>query len=196
MPAVGLILLAAGESRRLGSPKQLLPYRRRTLLRHATEVALGSTCRPVVVVLGAQPDRMREELAGVDVVTIVNDGWEQGVGTSIAAGIRALDPDASIEAAVIMLCDQPEASSDLIDTLVATYRRDGRPIAASAYSGGGGVPALFDRTLFPELLTLRESGAKGIIAADPERVSLVPFPGGEHDVDTPDHAARLSRHDS
>src|SRR5580692_2476743 len=108
---VALILLAAGPSTRLGQPKQLLPFRGRSLLRHAAETALASSCRPVVVVLGASAERMKSELTDLPVMIAVNSGWESGMGSSIRAGLEALtngkNADAGVGAVVIMVCDQP-----------------------------------------------------------------------------------------
>jgi molybdenum cofactor cytidylyltransferase len=184
---VGLLILAAGASTRFGRPKQLLPYRGRSLLRHAAETALGSTCRPIVVVLGAHAERLAGEVSGLPVRVVVNPRWPQGMGTSLRAGLEALcvaGPE--VGAALITLCDQPLLSSHTIDSIVERYRESRKPIVASEYGDVLGVPALFDRALFEELLALGDaSGAKEIIARRRGDVCAVPFPEGAIDIDTP-----------
>jgi len=184
--AVGLIVLAAGGSSRLGHPKQLLPYRGRTLLRHAAETALLSVCRPVIVVLGAQPDRLRPELSGLDVRVVDNPGWEAGMGSSIRAGLAALEtasPDGA--GLVLMLCDQPLITPDSLDALVRAFDDTGSPLVASAYADTRGVPAFFSRALFPELRALPDAqGAKPIIMRHAANAIALPLPAGVWDVDT------------
>jgi len=191
MSHIGLVILAAGGSMRLGTPKQLLSYQGQSLLRRAAETALASVCRPVVVVLGAQAARLREELAGLDVVTMENGDWEQGMGTSLRVGLDALlTGDADVEGVVVCLCDQPLLAVDVIDALVTAYQQTGQPIAASEYGGTVGVPALFSRALFPELRELKE-GAKPLLRRLRALVVSVPFPGGVLDIDTPSDYERL-----
>jgi molybdenum cofactor cytidylyltransferase len=192
MGRIGAILLAAGGATRMGAPKQLLAFRGRSLLRHAAETALGVPLSPVIVVLGASADRLLGELDSLAVQVVRNDDWERGLGTSIRAGLRALRasaPDA--RAVVLMLCDQPLVGPELLRRLATAYEETGATVVASEYEGTLGVPALFDRVLFPELETLADGqGAKGVIAAA-ERVRAVPFPGGAFDVDTPRDYERL-----
>lgn len=183
---VGLILLAAGGSSRLGHPKQLLPYRGRTLLRHAAQTALVSLCRPVVVVLGAQADRLRPELAGLEVLAAENHGWEAGMGSSIRAGLAALETAApDLIGVVLMLCDQPLIPPDALDSLVRSHAETGRPLVASEYGGTRGVPAFFSRALFPELRALADAqGAKPVLARHASETITLPLPAGVWDVDT------------
>jgi CTP:molybdopterin cytidylyltransferase MocA len=140
--AVAAIVLAAGASTRLGEgrSKQLLRFQGRTLLRHAAEQALASSCRPVIVVLGAEVERCQRELAGLDVHVTINAAWADGMGSSIRAGMTALNaaaPDA--RAVVITLCDQPLVTGAFIDRLVERYLTEagGRDSDRSAGSGAG-----------------------------------------------------------
>ena len=191
--AVGLILLAAGGSTRLGHPKQLLPYRGRTLLRHAAETALASLCRPITVVLGAEADRLRPELVGLEVILAENTGWAQGMGSSIRAGLTALETAApGLAGVVMMLCDQPLITSGALNTLVQTYRDTGHSLVASEYDGTRGVPAFFSRALFPELSALSKAqGAKQIIARHAVATIALPLPTGIWDIDTAADYERL-----
>lgn len=190
MASIGLILLAAGGSTRLGTPKQLLTYQGQTLLRRAAETALASVCRPVVVVLGAQAARLQEELAGLAVQIVENPHWAEGMGTSLRAGLDALTE--TQEGAVVCLCDQPLLSADIIDALVTAHDDTEKPIAACEYDGTVGVPALFSRALFSELRALKE-GAKPLLRRHASQIAIVPFPGGDADIDTPEDAAQYLR---
>lgn len=192
-PATGLILLAAGGSSRLGRPKQLLLYQGRTLLRHAAETAFASGCRPVVVVLGAQADRLRAEIAGLEVVIADNPDWARGMGSSVRAGLRALEASAPDAAGVVlMLCDQPLITAASLDALVQSHIDTSAPLVASEYGGTRGVPAFFGRSLFPDLLALKgEQGAKAVLAAHASEVVALPLPAGVWDVDTASDYERL-----
>ncbi len=192
--SVGLILLAAGESRRMGSPKQLLPFRGRSLLRHAAETALASRCRPVIVVLGAHGDRLREEIGDLPLTAVENPCWVEGMGSSIRTGVAALEAiSENVEAAVLMLCDQPLISPQILNDLIATYNK-AKPLAvASEYGGTLGVPALFSRTLFPELKSLESAtGAKQVLKRHLKDVFSLAVPAGALDVDTPEAYAALA----
>ncbi|MGB7922587.1 MAG: nucleotidyltransferase family protein [Pyrinomonadaceae bacterium] len=191
---VGAVILAAGSSSRMGSPKQTLQFRGESLLRRAALAALGAGCRPVIVVTGANAKLARRELDGLDVREVLNILWETGMASSIRAGVEGLvSADADADAAVLMLCDQPHVTIDVISGLVAAHRATGRPVVASTYGGSFGVPALFGRKLFAELARLEgAAGAKQVIERHASEAHFLPFPCGEVDVDTPDDFARLT----
>lgn len=188
---VGAVILAAGSSSRMGSPKQILPFRGQSLLRRAVLAALDAGCRPVIVVTGAYADLSRRELDGLDVREVFNPRWETGMASSVGAGIEGLlAADAS--AAVLMLCDQPHVTAEVISGLVTAHDATGKPVIASTYGESFGVPALFGRTLFAELARLEgTSGAKQVIKRHAPEAHFLPFPGGDVDVDTRDDFARL-----
>jgi molybdenum cofactor cytidylyltransferase len=194
---VGAVVLAAGSSSRMGVPKQTLRFRGQTMLRRAALAALGAGCRPVVVVTGAHAEQFRGELRGLNVVEVLNDLWETGMASSVRAGVEGLvGADSEVAAAVLMLCDQPHVSAEVIKGLVAAYRATGSPVVASAYGGGFGVPALFGRALFAELARLEgAAGAKQVIKRHAAAAHFLSFPGGEVDVDTPDDFSRLITED-
>ena len=185
--SVAAVILAAGASMRFGRPKQLLYYDGRSLLRRAAEAVANSTCRPIVAVLGAFAAPCAEELRGLRIHLTENATWTEGLGASLRTGIEAVSavaPDAA--AAVVTLCDQPFLSPQGIDALVRRYRESGAPIVASAYAGTLGVPALFDRSLFERLRSVRgDGGARRIIESFQGDVAAVPFPEGKIDIDTP-----------
>ena len=187
------MILAAGGSTRLGQPKQLVPFRGRSLLRHAAETALGCVCRPVVVVLGALADRLERELSGLAVTVATNRQWQEGLGSSIRAGLNALGPETGgPEAVVIMLCDQPLITARFLDQLVRVHRSSGRGIVAAEYGGAAGVPALFSRAYYPELAALRGGrGAKPIIVKHAKEAAWIPLPEAAFDLDHPEDFARL-----
>jgi molybdenum cofactor cytidylyltransferase len=194
---VGAIILAAGSSSRMGSPKQTLQFRGDSLLRRAALVALGAGCNPVIVVTGAHSDLSRRELDGLAVREAFNALWETGMASSVRAGVEGLvgaAPDAA--AAVLLLCDQPHVTIEVISALVAAHRATARPVIASTYGGSFGVPALFSSALFAELARLEgASGAKQVIERYASEAHLLPFPHGEVDVDTPDDFSRLIAQD-
>lgn len=191
---VGAVVLAAGSSSRMGRPKQTLQYRGESLLRHAALAALGAGCHPVIVVTGANAGQSRRELGGLDVQEVFNPLWETGMASSIRAGVEALiSANADADAVVLLLCDQPHVTADVISCLVDAHRTTGSPIVASAYGGGFGAPALFGRTHFAELMRLQgAAGAKQVIKRHAAGAHFLPFPSGEVDVDTPDDYSRLT----
>lgn len=190
---VGAVILAAGSSSRMGSPKQTLQYRGESLLRRAALAALDAGCRPVIVVTGANAELSRRELDGLDVREVSNTLWETGMASSVRAGVEGLvGADAEVDAAVLMLCDQPHVNADIISNLVAAHRANGSSVVASTYGGSFGVPALFGRTLFAELSQLEGSaGAKQVIKRHASEAHFLTFRGGEVDVDTPEDFSRL-----
>jgi molybdenum cofactor cytidylyltransferase len=194
---VGAVILAAGASTRMGVPKQLLQFGGETMLRRAASVALEAGCRPVVVVTGADAAASRKALRGLDVREAENPQWESGISSSVRVGIEAVVTAGPRTAAVVlMLCDQPFVTREIIARLVAAHLETGRSIVASRYGGSYGVPALFGKAHFAELATLEgATGAKQVIQKHLPKVHLLPFPQGEIDIDTPDDLARLQSTD-
>ena len=194
--AIGVIILAAGGSSRMGRPKQLLPYQGQSLVRHAAESALASVCDRVVVVVGSHADEVGNEVADLTLDVIENRDWQSGMSSSIRAGLEALTSTSELDAVVIMLCDQPFVRPDVLNNLVDTYRQSGTSIVASLYGTTKGVPALFSRKYFNELMSLAaDEGARRIIASHPDDVATIVFPEGAIDIDTPrdhEHASKTS----
>ncbi len=183
---IGIIVLAAGASKRLGKPKQLLYFRGETLLKRAAKIAVASGCQPVIVVLGANAENLAREIEEFDVEIVENLDWENGMGTSIQTGLKRLlqiCPD--ISGVILMVCDQPFVSVELIRNLITSFRLSDAPIVACAYGDTIGVPALFSRQIFPELSALiADNGARKIIYRYRESVFKIPFEAGAVDVDT------------
>ncbi|HEY9659475.1 MAG TPA: nucleotidyltransferase family protein [Allocoleopsis sp.] len=191
--AIGTIILAAGASTRLGTPKQLLHYRGQSLLRHTAEVAIDSGCHPVVVVLGSQAERLEAEVEQLPVSVVKNNHWAKGMSSSIQTGLAVLQSIyPPVKAVVILLCDQPFVSATLVHQLIEGYHRTGKPIVASEYADTVGVPALFSHVLFPVLMMLpADRGARYVIQNRAQAVARVPFSLGEIDIDTPDDYERF-----
>ena len=187
--SVGAVVLAAGSSSRMGRPKQTLQFKGESLLRRAVQAAIGAGCDPVIVVTGAHADLSRRELEGLDVREVLNTSWETGMASSVRAGVEAI---ADADAVVLLLCDQPHVTSEVISDLIAAYRSTGKPIIASTYGETFGVPALFSHTLFHELTQLEgTSGAKEVIKRHRADVHFLPFQDGNVDIDTVDDFSRL-----
>jgi len=188
----GVVLLAAGSSTRMGSPKQLLKFRGKTLIRHAAETALASGCRSVIVVLGARAQQIREELSDVPVEIVENARWQEGMGTSIQTGVCVAE-DLKLDGAILALADQPLVTPEILSNLVSEHERTGKPIVASAYAGTVGVPVYFARSHFAQLLALQPSqGCKGVILSGGDDALHIDCPQAETDVDTPEDYASIA----
>lgn len=188
----GAVVLAAGESSRMGTPKQLLRLDGRSLIVRSIEAALASSAWPVVVVLGAHSEKIRPLLARLPVLIAENPTWNEGMASSIRVGVTTLRQfSRQLDAALITLCDQPAFSAEVVAHLVATQHATGRSIVAARYAGRNGAPALFLKENFPALAALTgEEGARPLLNGDASRVAPVDLPALALDLDTPaDYAA-------
>jgi molybdenum cofactor cytidylyltransferase len=194
-PRIGAVILGAGPSKRMGRPKLLLTYKGVPLLRRAVDAAVAAGCVETIVVLGADADQYRALLAETPAKAVTNEYFAEGMAGSIQVGIEALGDD--IDAAIIMLGDQPFIDADIIRRLIGTYRSSGKKIVVSRYGNVRGVPALFDRALFLELLVVSgDQGARTVIETYPGHVATVEIPPSRaEDVDTPEDLDRLRRDD-
>lgn len=184
---IGLIILAAGASTRLGQAKQLLKFEDKTLIFRMARVALRSVCFPVQVVLGADNFRIQKKIEDLPVYIDLNRDWEEGMGSSLRFGTQQiLKTLPSLDAIVVTVCDQPYVNAQLINDLVFTYLQTDASIVASKYNDVVGVPALFGKMHFPALLKLTgDKGARKILKnCDQRQLMNVPFPKGNIDIDT------------
>ncbi len=190
---VGIVLLAAGGSIRMGQPKQLLPYRGATLLRHAAATALATGCQPVVVVLGAEAEACAEVLAALPVAVVKNEAWSQGMAGSLRCGVETLEKIApETQAALVLLHDQPLITPALLQNLITLWDPPGTLISAAFYSGSPGVPALFDRQLFAELKALTGAeGAKKVLTRNAAVLATLEMPEALADIDSPEDYLRF-----
>ncbi|NLE76206.1 MAG: HAD-IIA family hydrolase, partial [Chloroflexi bacterium] len=191
--SVAAVILAAGASRRMGRPKQLLRWGpgQPTLLAHTLAEVQRAPFAQVIVVLGWQAERMLPEVEGVGVTTVVNPAWAEGLSSSLRAGLEAMDPQ--VQAALFVLADQPGLTADLLQRLVGAYTATGGPIVAPTLEGQPRPPVLFDRALFPALRALRgDQGGRSLLHSGQHRLVGVAVneEWAVRDMDTPaDYAA-------
>lgn len=184
---IPLILLAAGESERMGTPKQLLTYNGSSLIRRAATEAVESNCDPVIVVLGANSDRISVEINDLAVHIAYNVNWQKGMSASIATGINTLlVMKVNFDAVIVALGDQPFVTGQVYNLLIERYYQNQVTAVASSYSNTVGVPALFDRSLLSELLDLNhKGGAKQLLKRYSDRSLNLDLPEAAIDIDTP-----------
>ncbi|MBN8577776.1 MAG: nucleotidyltransferase family protein [Cyclobacteriaceae bacterium] len=188
----GIILLAAGNSSRLGQSKQLIHLQGVPLLRKCAVEALKTTC-PVMVVLGANAAAHQAVLTDLQLDSIVNTTWQSGMGNSLKAGLAALlSKLPGMQAVMILVCDQPYLSANHLTNLLTAAQTHSQPIVASAYAGTVGVPVLFKKDFFEVLLHLpNHAGARKILEQSAQHVYSLPFDKGEIDLDTPQDLLHL-----
>jgi molybdenum cofactor cytidylyltransferase len=193
--SIGLILLAAGKSTRLGQPKQLLNYEGQTLLQHSLQVAQTSDAHPVVVVLGADAGLFEKEVTGHDVHVVVNSEWQEGMAFSIRCGIQELNRlNSAAEGAVVVVCDQPYVTPAIINRLIDVHQKTAKPLVSCMYADTVGTPTFFHKSMFPELLQLEgDGGAKGLLLKYAEELEIISFPEGQVDIDTEEDYEKLKR---
>jgi CTP:molybdopterin cytidylyltransferase MocA len=187
------IVLAAGASRRLGQSKQLLKHGSETLLKRAIRLSNEAGASPVFAVLGAHFEIISASVPLHDATIVFNGNWEQGIASSIHAGLRALNGNptgtsgSQASGALLLTCDQPRLTAAHLRALTETFTAQSAPsIVASTYAGVLGVPAMFPRTVFPELLALHgDKGARELLKQPSCPLVAVEFAGGEVDIDIP-----------
>ena len=191
--SVSGILLAAGRSRRFGGEtKQLLDFAGEPLIRRVAREACRSLLGEVVAVVGHRAAAVEAALAGLDLRSVPNSRYREGLSGSIGVGIRSINPAA--EAALFMTADQPLLTKGVIDRIVSRYTQTRAAIVVPSFEGQRGSPALFARKLFADLQALRrEQGGREIIRRCPELVVEVELASGRPlaDIDTPADYERL-----
>jgi molybdenum cofactor cytidylyltransferase len=182
------IVLAAGESIRLGQPKQLLKIDGESLVRRTVRLALEAGCEPVLVVTGAYSPDVHTDLVGMPVETIFNANWRQGMGTSLRCAAESLAARKPWPAIILALvCDQLMLTAEHLKLLIEAQHQHKVAVAASYYGGRFGVPAVFASSLLPMLMECSgDAGARDILRAHRDSVFAVDFPGGLVDIDTPE----------
>ncbi len=181
---VHVIVLAAGASRRLGQPKQLVRLQGRPALHLVLSTAVAVASNAVTVVVGAHAQELSYLLAHSPASSVVNKQWEEGIASSLRCGLAATPPSA--DALLVLLGDQVCVTSDDLKRLLAAWNGQDSVIAAASYAQGVGVPAIFPRAYFSELAELRgDEGARKVLQRNPDRVVRVPMPNAAIDLDTP-----------
>jgi molybdenum cofactor cytidylyltransferase len=192
---VAAIILAAGPSSRLGQPKQLVGFAGESLLERALRLAKEAGASPVLAVLGANFAPICATIPFNEAIPVFNEKWQQGMSTSIHAGLSEADVRApESTGALVMTCDQPRFSaSHLHSLLLAFVAAQTEPtIVASNYAGIYGIPAVFPRNVYPKLHTLHgDKGARTLLAKPPCRIVAVACSGCEIDIDLPEDLAHL-----
>lgn len=193
MKNIGLIILAAGKASRMGKPKQLLIYQGTSLISHAVKIGLNSTCKPVLVVLGAYAEQIKPEINKLPIKIVENPLWETGMSSSIRVGITAIkESNPNLDAVIIALADQPLIDVKVFNKLIQSYRETRNIIIASAYDDIVGVPALFDCALFGELMQLEgDKGARVLMRKYRDEVLSIEIPEAAIDIDTEDDYEKL-----
>lgn len=156
--AVGAIVLAAGQSSRMGTNKIFLRLEGESLLRRMAGRALAAGFSPVVVVLGRDAEPARQELGALPCLPVVNPRYAEGMLTSIHRGVESLPPET--EAAAVLLVDQPLVTVEQLEALREAYEASRPPLVVSEYDGVHAPPVLYRRDLFPELLEARGDGCR------------------------------------
>ncbi len=189
---IGIIILAAGASSRLGTPKQLLQFQNKTLIRRAVETAIETNYKTVVV-LGANFELINAEIEDLEIEICFNENWQSGMSSSLKTGLKKiLEIAPNLSAVIISLCDQPFINSSVFNNLITTFEKTNAPIVASEYAATVGVPALFSRSMFDELLNLSaDEGARKIIKKHLASVEKISVPQAEIDIDTAEDYQKL-----
>ena len=173
----------------MGMPKQLLMIEGKTLIKRVAEMSLDTPCHPIVVVLGANRTDIKGELDKMPITIIENPKWEDGMSSSIKMGlVGAYMTQKDIDAVLFLTVDMPYVSVNLINKMIieANQNTDSQ-IVACKYEGNLGIPVLFKRSLFNDLLELKgDEGAKKIVKQNKDKTTFVDFPEGKYDLDTID----------
>lgn len=165
---VDVLILAAGSASRMGELKQLLPWKDTTLLGNAIQTAKICNGRHTYVVLGAHADTIIESINKAGVTILVNAHWDLGMGTSLSHGIKEITKRKDLpDAILVTVADQPYIDATYLNMIIDQYTNGNNKIVATAYEKKLGVPAVFDKSLFPELKALAgDVGASKIITAN------------------------------
>lgn len=193
MSKIPIILLAAGNSSRMGKPKQLLPWGEKSLIEHQAENLL-TVGNSVFVVLGANAELIIPVIENLNVKVVVNSEWQTGMGSSIASGVSGmLKENHDADGVMIALLDQPFVSAEHYKKLLNAFEPDKQQIIVSvSRDGWKGVPVLFDSAYFDELINFSgEQGAKKIFSQYPDRIISIECNDILKDMDTPEQYSML-----
>ena len=185
------VLLAAGTASRMGCNKMLFELGGESVLRGAARRALAGGLSPLLVVLGHQAERARQELDGLACRVVINPEYDQGITASLKAGVSALPPAAA--AAVVLLADMPLVSAEMIAEMVTRYRASGAPLVISDYDGVTAPPMLYDRRLFGELRQMTAGGCgRQVVKRHRTEAQVLSWPAATlADLDVPEDYARI-----
>ena len=174
MPGISAVLLAAGESTRMGQLKALLPWQGTTLLQHQVQTLLEAGAHEVIVVLGHRAVDLVAHVRGVQAHSVFNPDYLQGKTTSIRMGLRSLSPGA--DGVLLLAVDQPRTAA-IVRRVLEEHQHSGALITSPVHQGHGGHPLVFSATLLPELLAIQEAtqGVRAVLERHEGSVQRVPF---------------------
>ncbi len=183
MQPLAIAILAAGNSKRLGRPKQLLPWHGKPLLEHTTNIALATQQNSVLVVLGSDCELIRNSVTGDGVTFVHNNDWREGMASSIRAAVAEVQ---GVAAGIMILnCDQPLLTADSLKEMIALFHPRDHPLIAAQYNGVTGSPVIFSHIFFSRLLQLRgDVGAKALLQEHSQHLIRVDLQNASLDIDT------------
>jgi molybdenum cofactor cytidylyltransferase len=189
--AIAGVLLAAGTSSRMGSNKLLFELDGESVLRGAARRMLAGGVSPLLVVLGHEADRAKQELAGLPCQVVINPNYEQGINSSLKTGVSAVPADA--QAALVLLADMPFVTPEMLAGLIARYRSSEAPLVISDYEGVNAPPMLYDRSLFSELLAMTGEGCgRQVVKRHRDEAEVLAWPAAAlADLDVPEDYERV-----
>ena len=181
MKEIGVLILAAGESKRMGKSKQLLSWGNNNFLDHTINQA-SSLNSKICVVLGANSKKIANNITNSTKI-IVNQNWKKGIGSSLSYGTKIFGKDK--DALLILLCDQPLISSEFLDLMLKKYNSNSDKIIATSYNKRAGVPAIFPKKYFADLELLnKDFGASKFMLNEKSNTILIDSMGKNIDIDT------------
>lgn len=190
---IGVVILAAGSSSRLGRPKQLVKFKDKPLLQHVIDTIDPYRFSPSLLVLGANGQKVLKSINPKKSTVIENENWSEGIASSIRLGVsESMEMNETLDGILFLLSDQPFVSRALIEELLESHMNGNQQITACSYKDNIGVPAILGKAFFPQLLKLKgDVGAKKIIAQNLDDVQRVIFNRGSFDVDTEEDVHKL-----
>jgi molybdenum cofactor cytidylyltransferase len=187
--SIGIVILAAGGSGRMGKAKQTLQVETgKSMLRRTAEIALETSLRPVVVVVGANKKEVVPELDSLGVTIIDNSKWADGVSSSMTIGLAGLYMmHKGLTGAIVLTCDQPFVTTELIEYLVHRFEKSGKKAVMSKYGKKSGFPLLIGSSFFAEVTHLTgEEEVTKVLEKHVKEIDYVDFDKGSVDINTPE----------
>ncbi|QYA26107.1 nucleotidyltransferase family protein [Gramella sp. MT6] len=192
---IGVVILAAGSSSRLGYPKQLVEFKGKPMLQHIIDVADSFEFETKVLLVGANSEEIKSTIEPKNFEILFNKNWQEGMASSIRAGLeRSLEKEKDLEYLLILLSDQPFLSRERIEALIKEQLATNSEATFSEYDGEVGVPAIFSSSVFPYLKELKgDHGAKKLVYDKKIQFRTVKFEKGNFDVDTKEDVELLKK---
>ena len=192
MTKIGIIILAAGASKRFGAAKQLAEFNGNTLIKKAVQTAIAVDPAEICIVLGANFEIIKKEIEDFPVKIIYNPNWPEGMSSSLKTGLKYFIAK-NFSAALVMLCDQPLVKSAHLNELIEKFAETGKPLIVSKYQDAEGVPAIFSGEIFSQLLKIEgDKGARTVIEENSELAEFVEIPEAGADIDTKKDLRKIS----